>query len=357
VGKGRHPPKITYFALKSGQRRPGLHIAIACGDHLRIMRTRMKIVLLDAHTANPGDVSWSALEAIAPCEIHERTPVAETVARCQDAEIVITNKAVLNREILEALPKLRYIGVTATGYNIVDIAAANERGVVVTNVPGYSSPAVAQLVFALLLELTNHAGHHAQTVRDGRWTACPDFCYWDYPIIELAGRTLGIIGYGDIGSAVGRIGTAFGMKVLASKREWKTPPPAGVQAASIEDIFAQSDVVTLHCPLTDATKHVVNAQSLASMKSGAFLINTGRGPLVDEAALAAALNEGRIAAAGLDVLSVEPPKTGNPLIGAKNCLITPHIGWASREARERLIAQTAANLQAFLDGRPINLVG
>lgn len=316
----------------------------------------MKIVLLDAHTANPGDVSWAPLEAIAPCEIHARTPLAQTVARCRDADIVITNKAVLNREMIQALPKLRYIGVTATGYNVVDVAAAKERDIVVTNVPGYSSPAVAQLVFALLLELTNHVGHHAQTVQDGRWQACPDFCYWDHPVIELAGRTLGIIGYGDIGSSVARIAVAFGMKVLASKREWKTPPPEGVTPASIEEIFEKSDAISLHCPLTDATKHVVNAKSLATMKPGAFLINTGRGPLVDEEALAAALNEGRIAGAGLDVLSVEPPKDGNPLIGAKNCLITPHIGWASREARIRLIAQTAKNLQAFLDGKPLNTV-
>jgi glycerate dehydrogenase len=316
----------------------------------------MKIVLLDAHTANPGDVSWAPLQAIAPCDIHPRTPLAETVARCADADVIITNKAVLNREVIAALPKLKYIGVTATGYNVVDVAAAKERGIVVTNVPGYSSPAVAQLVFALLLELTNHVGHHAQTVRDGRWVACPDFCYWDHPIIELSGRTLGIIGYGDIGSAVARIAVAFGMKVLASKREWKTPPPEGVTPASIDEVFAHSDAISLHCPLTDATKHLVGERTLGLMKPTAFLINTGRGPLVDEAALAQALNEGRIAGAGLDVLSVEPPKAENPLLTAKNCLITPHIGWASHEARLRLIDLTASNLRAFLDGTPVNVV-
>ena len=316
----------------------------------------MKIVLLDAHTANPGDVSWAPLEAIAACEIYPRTPLAETVARCADAEIVITNKAVMNREIISALPKLKYIGVTATGFNIVDVAAAKERGITVTNVPGYSSPAVAQLVFALLLELTNHVGHHAQTVSSGRWESCPDFCYWDHPIIELSGRTLGIIGYGDIGSAVARIAIAFGMNVLASKREWKSAPPEGVKAASIEEIFAQSDAISLHCPLTDTTKHLVCDRTLALMKPSAFLINTGRGPLIDESALARALNEGRIAGAGLDVLSMEPPKDGNPLIGAKNCLITPHIGWASHEARLRLIDLTAANLTAFLAGKPLNVV-
>ena len=317
----------------------------------------MKIVLLDAFTANPGDVSWAPLQSIGECAIHDRTPVAETVARCAGAEVIITNKAPVTREIIAALPDLKYIGVTATGYNIVDVAAAKERGILVTNVPGYSSPAVAQLVFALLLELTNHVGHHAQTVADGRWQACPDFSYWDHPVIELSGRTLGIIGYGDIGSAVGRIATAFGMKVLASKREWKTPPPDGVTPASIEEIFVQSDAISLHCPLTDATKFLVNERTLGLMKNTAFLINTGRGPLVDEAALAKALNDGRIAGAGLDVLSVEPPKDGNPLIGARNALITPHIGWASREARARLIAATAANLQAYMDGKPVNAVG
>jgi glycerate dehydrogenase len=316
----------------------------------------MKIVLLDAHTANPGDVSWAPLEAIAACEIYPRTPLAKTVVRCADAEIVITNKAVMNREIISALPKLKYIGVTATGFNIVDVAAAKERGITVTNVPGYSSPAVAQLVFALLLELTNHVGHHAQTVSSGRWQSCPDFCYWDHPIIELSGRTLGIIGYGDIGSAVARIAIAFGMNVLASKREWKSAPTEGVKAASIEEIFTQSDALSLHCPLTDATKHLVCDRTLALMKPSAFLINTGRGPLIDESALARALNEGRIAGAGLDVLSMEPPKDGNPLIGAKNCLITPHIGWASHEARLRLIDLTAANLTAFLAGKPVNVV-
>lgn len=317
----------------------------------------MKIVLLDAHTANPGDVSWAPLEAIAPCQIHPRTPLAETVARCADAEIVITNKAVLNREIIEALPKLKYIGVTATGYNIVDVVAAKERGIVVTNVPGYSSPAVAQLVFSLILELTNHVGHHAQTVRDGRWVACPDFCYWDHPIIELSGRTLGIIGYGDIGSSVARIAVAFGMKVLASKRDWKTAPPEGVTPAGIDEVFQNSDFISLHCPLTDATKHLVGKRTIALMKPTACIINTGRGPLVDEAALAQALNAGRIAGAGLDVLSVEPPKGDNPLLTAKNCLITPHIGWASHEARVRLIDIVASNLKAFLEGKPVNVVG
>ena len=316
----------------------------------------MKIVLLDAHTANPGDLSWQPLESIAPCDVHPRTPLEQTAARCAGAEIVITNKAPVTREIIAALPDLQYIGVTATGFNIVDTVAAKERGIVVTNVPGYSTPAVAQHVIALMLELTNHVGHAAASVKDGGWVRCPDFCYWDHPIIELAGRTLGIIGYGEIGSAVGRIGTAFGMKVLASKRTWKEAPPAGVEPAEIDEIFAKSDVITLHCPLTDATKHLVGERTLGLMKRDAFLINTGRGPLVDEAALAKALNEGRIAGAGLDVLSVEPAKADNPLLAAKNCLITPHVAWASRESRKRLIHLTAENIRAFLAGKPVNVV-
>lgn len=316
----------------------------------------MKIVLLDAHTANPGDLTWQPLEAIAPCEIHPRTLVDQTIARCAGAEVVITNKAPLTREIIAALPKLKYIGVTATGFNVVDVAAAKERGIVVTNVPGYSTPAVAQHVMALILELTNRVGHAARSVEQGGWAQCPDFCYWDFPIVELLGRTLGIIGYGEIGSAVARIGTAFGMRVFASKRTWKEPPPAGVEAAEVDTIFRAADVISLHCPLTDATKHLINERTLGLMKREAFLINTGRGPLVDEIALAQALNEGRIAGAGLDVLSVEPPTKGSPLIGAKNCLITPHIAWASREARARLIDIVAANLKAFLAGSPVNVV-
>lgn len=316
----------------------------------------MNIVILDAYTANPGDLDWSPLEAIAPCQIHDRTPLAETIERARDAEIVITNKAVLNREIITALPKLRYIGVTATGYNVVDTVAAKERGIVVTNVPGYSTPAVAQAVIAMLLELTNHTAHHADSVRAGGWSACPDFCFWHHPIIELQGRTLGLIGFGDIGSAVARIAVAFGMKVIAARRSWATPPPEGVTAVSIQEVFEQSDVISLHCPLTDDTKHLINTANLARMKPTAFLINTARGPLVDEPALAEALNSGRIAGAALDVLSSEPPPASNPLLSAKNCLVTPHLAWASRESRARLIAAAAANLHAFLDGKPVNVV-
>ncbi|MBX7211645.1 MAG: D-2-hydroxyacid dehydrogenase [Verrucomicrobiaceae bacterium] len=317
----------------------------------------MKIVLLDCHTANPGDLDWSAFEAIGSCEIHERTSAHQVVERCRGAQAVITNKAVLSRETIVALPELRYIGVIATGYNVVDTAAARERGVTVTNVPGYSTPAVAQAVIAMLLELTNHVAHHAGTVREGRWSACPDFCYWDHPIVELRGRTLGLIGFGDIGSAVAAIALAFGMNVIAARRNWPVPPPPGVTPAVIDEIFHRSDVVSLHCPLTDETRHLINAANLDLMKRSAFLINTARGPLVDEPALAQALNEGRIAGAALDVLSTEPPSAENPLLHAKNCLITPHLAWASRESRARLIGTAAGNLRAFLEGRPRNVVG
>ena len=316
----------------------------------------MRIVVLDAHTANPGDLSWAGFESLGECTIHDRTPLADTVARARDAEVVITNKAVLNREIISALPKLRYIGVIATGYNVVDLDAASERGVAVTNVPGYSTASVAQAVFAMILELTNHAAAHATAVREGRWDSCPDFCFWDHPIVELSGRTLGLIGFGDIGSAVARIGTAFGMRVLASRRAWAVPPPEGVEAASAEKVFRESDVISLHCPLNGETREIVNEKTLAMMKKSALLVNTARGPLVNEAALASALNYGQIAGAALDVLSVEPPAPSNPLLSARNCLVTPHIAWASRESRARLITRAVENLRAFIEGSPVNVV-
>lgn len=316
----------------------------------------MKIVLLDAHTANPGDLTWDPLRKLGYCDVFVRTPLEQTVERCAGADVIITNKAALNREIIEALPDLRYIGVAATGYNVVDVAAAQERGIIVTNVPGYSSPAVAQLVFALLLEMTHHVGHHAQTVREGRWAASPDFCYWDFPVQDLADKTLGIVGFGDIGSSVARIALAFGMKVIANRRTWKVAPPEGVEAVELDELFSRSDAISLHCPLTDETRHLIGPRTLALIKPTALLINTGRGPLIDETALAAALNEDRIAGAGLDVLSAEPPAADNPLFAAKNCFITPHIGWASLASRKRLIDAVAANLQAFIDGSPTNVV-
>lgn len=316
----------------------------------------MKLTILDAHTANPGDLSWGSLQSLASCTVHDRTPASEVLERARDCELVLTNKTVLSGDTIRALPMLRYIGVLATGYNVVDIAAAKERGIVVTNVPGYSTPSVAQTVFALLLELTHRVGHHAQTVREGRWSRCADFCYWDGTLVELEGRTLGILGYGTIGERVAKIALALGMRVIANRRTWKEKPLAGVETASMEQVFAESDVLSLHCPLTDETKHLIRAENLAKMKLTAFLINTARGPLVNESDLAEALNTGRVAGAGLDVLSSEPPKADNPLLSAKNCFITPHIAWASKEARARLIETATANVRAFLQGSPRNVV-
>jgi glycerate dehydrogenase len=316
----------------------------------------MNIVVLDGFTLNPGDLTWDGLKALGSCTVHDRTAPDLVVERAKDAEIVLTNKTVLNRETILKLPKLKYIGVLATGYNVVDIAAARERNVPVANIPAYGTKSVAQMTFALLLEMTQHVGHHAQTVAEGRWTRSPDFCYWDHPLIELEGLTMGIVGYGRIGQAVGDLAAAFGMKVLVNK---STPPketPKGVQFVDVETLFRQSDVVSLHCPLTPQTKDLVNVERLGWMKSTAFLINTGRGPLVDEAALASALNAGKIAGAALDVLAVEPPKGENPLFKAKNCLITPHIAWATHAARARLMKIAVANVKGFLDGKVQNVV-
>lgn len=316
----------------------------------------MKIVVLDGYTLNPGDLSWEELNSLGACEIHDRTPAAEVVQRAVEAEIVLTNKTVLSREQIKSLPKLKYIGVLATGYNIVDVAAAREQNIPVTNVPTYGAKSVAQMTLALLLELTQNVGHHAQTVRDGRWTRSSDFCYWDFPLIELDGLTFGIVGYGRIGRAAGELATAFGMRLLSYSPRPPKNAPAHVQFVDLEELFTASDVVSLHCPLTPETKHLVNASRLSQMKSTAFLINTSRGPLIDEPALADALNEGRLAGAGLDVLAVEPPRPDNPLLKAKNCLVTPHIAWATRAARARLMSTAVANVRAFLKGGPQNVV-
>ncbi|HET9687331.1 MAG TPA: D-2-hydroxyacid dehydrogenase [Pseudolabrys sp.] len=308
----------------------------------------MNIVVLDGYTLNPGDLSWDALRELGSCEIYDRSAPDEIVPRSTSAEIVLTNKVKLNGEYMSSVSTLKYIGVTATGYNIVDVAAARERKVIVTNVPTYGTQSVAQMTFALLLALTQHVGHHAQTVREGRWTRSPDFCYWDYPLIELDGLTLGIIGFGRIGKMVGQLAEAFGMKVLTYSR--KQP------VAEMETLFRRSDIISLHCPLTPQTEHLVNEKRLAWMKPTAFLLNTSRGPLIDESALAKALNEGRIAGAGLDVLAVEPPTADNPLLRAKNCLITPHIAWATRAARSRLMEAVVENVRAFLAGESKNVV-
>ncbi len=316
----------------------------------------MNIVVLDGHTLNPGDLSWDELKALGPCAIHARTPPGEVLSRAAGAEVILTNKTVLTREHLANLPRLKYIGVLATGTNVVDLAAARERGITVTNVPAYATASVAQLTFALLLELTLHAGHHSLSVHRGDWARRQDFCYWERPLVEVAGRTLGLIGFGSIGRAVAQIALACGMNVLVNVRQPRTDALAGVRFANLEAVFRESDVLSLHCPLTAETRHLVNAERLGWMKPGAFLINTARGPLVDEAALAEALDSGRIAGAGLDVLSVEPPPADNPLLHARNCIITPHLGWATLAARTRLMQAAVENVRAFLNGKPQNVV-
>ncbi len=317
---------------------------------------RMNIVVLDGYTLNPGDLTWDALRALGGCHIYDRTPPAEVLARAAGADIVLTNKTVLSRDIIHALPRMRYIGVLATGFNVVDIAAARERGIPVCNVPDYGTRSVAQHTIALLLELTQRCGLHASDVAAGGWARCPDFCYWESPLVELDGLTLGIVGFGRIGRAVAELGRAFGMNVLVDNHRVPADAPSWVTFVPMDELFRRSDVLSLHCPLTPHTKHLVNAERLALMKPSAFLLNTSRGPLIDEAALAGALNASRIAGAALDVLSVEPPPANHPLFGVRNCLITPHIAWASRAARSRLLHTAVENIRAFISGSPRNVV-
>jgi glycerate dehydrogenase len=315
----------------------------------------MNIVVLDGFTLNPGDLTWDELASLGSCKIYERTAPADMVTRAIGAQIILTNKAEITRQVIESLPDLKYIGVTATGTNVVDLAAARERNIPVTNVPAYGTSSVAQMTLALLLELTQNAGHHSQTVRESRWVRSLDWCYWDKPLVELDRLVLGIVGYGRIGQAVGTLGAAFGMKVIAHTRTAK-PGNAGVTFLELEPLFRQSDVITLHCPQTPQTGGLINRERLSWMKPGAFLINTSRGPLIDEQALADALNSGRLAGAGLDVLSREPPLADNPLLRAANCIITPHLAWATRAARARLMKVAVENVGAFLSGKPQNVV-
>ncbi len=316
----------------------------------------MQIVVLDGYTLNPGDLNWDAMHSLGECTIHERTASDDVVSRARDAEVVFTNKTIIDGDAIRSLPKLRYIGVLATGYNIVEVRAAQARGVIVTNVPTYGTRSVAQHVFSLLLELTQHVGHHSETVREGRWVRSPDFCYWDYPLVELDGMTMGILGIGRIGQAVADLATAFGMKVLAYSRRVPAVLSPNIQMVELDRLFAESDVLSLHCPLNDESKEIVNARNLALMKSSSYLINTSRGFLVNESDLAAALNSAQIAGAGLDVLAIEPPSAENPLLKAQNCLVTPHIAWATRAARQRLMAVAVDNLESYLGGHPINVV-
>jgi len=316
----------------------------------------MRIVVLDGYTLNPGDLSWDALEALGPCEIHDRTPAELVVSRAAEAPIVLTNKTVLCGEVIGQLPELKYVGLLATGYNVVDVEAARRRKIPVCNVPTYGTRSVAQMVFAHVLNFTQQVAYHAGTVARGRWTGSNDFCYWDYPLAELAGMTMGIVGFGRIGRATAELAVAFGMDVLACDAAPPEDVPRGVEIVRLDEVFRRSDVISLHCPLTPRTEKLVDAKRLVMMKSTALLINTSRGPLVDEAALAEALNSGRLAGAGLDVLSVEPPPADHPLFAARNCFVTPHIAWATRAARTRLLATVVENVQAFLDGKPQNVV-
>jgi glycerate dehydrogenase len=313
------------------------------------------IVVLDGFTLNPGDLDWSPLRVLGDCEIFDRTPLDQIVSRAVPAEMVLTNKTVLSRESIARLPRLRYIGVLATGTNIVDLAAARERGIPVTNVPAYGTRSVAQATFALLLELTNRVGHHSQAVHAGRWANNPEWCFWDGQLVELSGLTIGIVGLGRIGRAVAELAAAFGMIVIAHSPSAQSVPP-GVTLVDLDQLFCESDVISLHCPLTPQTRQLVNPARLQLMRPTAFLLNTSRGGLVDEAALADALNSGRIAGAAVDVLSIEPPSSANPLLTARNCIITPHNAWATRAARSRLLQIAAANVRAFLTGRPENVV-
>ena len=317
---------------------------------------KMNLVILDAECTNPGDLTWAPVEALANCTMHARTAPADILARTGDADAVLLNKAVVDANTLEQAPNLKYVGIMATGWNTVDLAVAKRRGVVVTNVPGYSTASVAQHAFALLLELTNAVGAHSADARAGGWAGHADYSYRLTRQVELDGLTMGIVGYGQIGAATARIARAFGMQVLANRRDTGAPLPEGVAYATLDEIFERSDVVSLHCPLTEETRGLVNARRLAQMKASAFLINSSRGPLIVEEDLAAALRDGRLAGAAVDVLSTEPPAADNPLLHAPRCMVTPHIAWATDAARKRLIQIVADNIRAFLDGAPVNCV-
>ena len=316
----------------------------------------MKIIVLDGYGLNPGDLNWNGFEELGELTVYDRTSPSELMERAAGAEVLVTNKTLITTDNIEALPELKYIGVLATGYNVVDIDAARAHGIVVTNIPAYSTASVAQMVFAHILNITQRVGYYANENRQGRWTKNADFCYWDTPLLELEDKIMGVVGFGNIGQATARIAQAFGMTVYVYTSKPQFALPSGMKKVELDELFAESDVVSLHCPLTPDTKEMVNAERLGKMKTSAILINTGRGPLVNEQDLADALNEGKIAAAGLDVLSVEPSVEGNPLLSARNCFITPHIAWATLEARTRLMEIAVQNLKSYLNGRTIHNV-
>ena len=317
----------------------------------------MKIVVLDGYAANPGDVSWEAMQSLGELTVYDRTAPDEVLERAAEADAVLTNKVVITAAMMAQLPALKYIGVLATGYNVVDVKAACEQGIIVTNIPAYSTDSVAQLTFAHILNITHRVGHYAIQNRQGRWSSNPDFVYWDTPLIELSGKTMGIVGLGSIGMKVATIARQFGMDVFALTSKNSSDLPQGLQKTTLDGLLAISDVLSLHCPLTDDTYHLIDAKALSKMKPGAILINTGRGPLVDEEAVAKALDSGQLMAYGADVMSVEPPQPSNPLLRCPNAYLTPHIAWATFEARQRLMQIAVDNLQCFIDGQPQNVVG
>lgn len=315
------------------------------------------IVVLDGYAANPGDLKWDEIEKLGRLTVYDRTSPCDVAARIGGAQAAFTNKVVIDSKIMDACPQLRFIGVLATGYNVVDVAAARERGVVVCNIPAYSTQSVAQMTFALLLDICSNAARHSASVHAGKWTQCPDFCFWETPLIELSGKTLGIVGYGRIGQAVSRIASAFGMNVLCTSRSRACRElPDRCRYADTDEIFKSSDVITLHCPLSEETRGLICKENIAKMKDGVIILNTGRGPLVVEQDLADALNSGKVYAAGVDVVCEEPISADNPLLTAKNCVITPHIAWAPQASRQRLMNIAADNLAAWISGRPINVV-
>ena len=316
----------------------------------------MKIVVLDGYGVNPGDLSWETLEALGDVEVYPRTAPEDVFDRCFNAEIILTNKVVINKQILVSLPRLKYIGVLATGYNVVDVDTASDLDIIVTNIPAYSTDSVVQMTFAHILTMTNRVEHYTQQNRNGRWSNNPDFVYWDTPLIELAGKTMGIVGLGNIGMKVAQLARCFGMEVYAFTSKASSLLPEGIQKTTFEGLLSVSDILSLHCPLNRSTREMINASSLAKMKEGALLINTGRGPLVNEADVAEALRSGHLGGYGADVMCQEPPAEDNPLFSAPNADITPHIAWATFEARKRLIAIAVGNVKAFIDGNPVNVV-
>ena len=317
----------------------------------------MKIVILDGYTLNPGDLDWEGLKKLGELVVYDRTPADQVAERAAGAEILFTNKTPVSEEVINQLGSLKFIGVLATGYNIVHTDAARAKGIVVANVPGYGTASVVQMTFALLLELCLHVQRHSDSVMDGKWSRSADFCFWDYPLVELAGKTIGIIGFGHIGQQVGDVATAFGMNIIGNSRNRTDQSNRkNFKWADVPELLKQSDMVSIHCPLFPETKGLINKESLKLMKKSAFLLNTSRGPIIVDEDLADALNNDGIAGAGIDVLSAEPPPKGNPLFTAKNCIITPHIAWATKEARARLMQTTISNLTAFLEGKPVNVV-